>query len=759
MGDDLTDVASQEQEKNGSPPVGDDEHSAFLRSRACLVGTMLGQRYRIDSLLGLGGWSAVYKGADLTLGRSVAVKILHSHLIVSSSVHRFRREAEVVSKLVHPNLTVIHDFGLTDDQQPYMVMELVVGNSVADLLDQGKQFAVEEAVNVVAQIADALQMVHDVGLVHRDIKPSNIMLTVGNDSHGCPKLLDFGLVKVVEGAAQRTATGETVGTPAYMSPEQCKGDKLDARSDVYSLGCVLYEMITGKMAFDGANAFECMHKHFVDLVEPMSKCRPDLRIDRAVEDVVACAMALEPGDRFASMRQFKEALQAVLSGDTRSSKHNLIKPARKRFRNSVWLAVGLVTATVVLGLCMAYVLPGFVNRQQPGAPSRTAPSPTARPPVMHSVTDVALRSTWQSLEDQPTIDLSGSDVTDAGLVYLGRLKRVKGINLNKTSVRDLTPLSGIIGLNNLELAHTQIDDKSIRPIFQLRLHTLNLDSTAIGDSTLQWIAASFKNLQGLQLSHTKVTDAAAQWIHSLHNLGLLIFDGTRVGDATMAKLPGDLTWLFISDTNVTDAGFRKLEHLHHLGHLFARNLNVTPSGLKVMKTWAKIEELDLSHNQITDETCAQILPPQIYSLTLNGTGVGDNLGPALSKCYSLSWLVISNTSITDAGLRKLAPLSGLNGIILSQCEAIDDQGIDALLRLPHLNLISLSYTKVSKAGLLKLKSLRDLQTLRVCGLKLSRDDIAELSAALPQCKIITHDIQEPDGDDAYLQYSKEHKRR
>lgn len=251
----------------------------------------------------------VWRAADRELGRVVAVKLLPPELTRHEEFRtRFRREARTVASLSHRNIAVLHDVGedVRDGQTtPFLVMEFIDGRTLADALVEGP-FTVEGALEVGEGIAEALGHSHRQGLVHRDIKPSNVMLT----SEGGIKVLDFGISKVVaETTTRLTATGMTVGTPAYLSPEQLTGGAVDGRSDQYSTGCLLYELLTGSPPFSGDSPFAVMHQHISK--EPVAPSRVRPQIPAAVDAVVLRALSKDREQRFAGMGELQRALASA----------------------------------------------------------------------------------------------------------------------------------------------------------------------------------------------------------------------------------------------------------------------------------------------------------------------------------------------------------------------------------------------------------------------------------------------------------------
>ncbi|GAA2762741.1 hypothetical protein GCM10010103_17820 [Streptomyces paradoxus] len=248
----------------------------------------------------------VWRATDRELGRVVAVKVLPPELTRHEEFRvRFRREARTIASLSHRNIAVLHDVGedvRDGETTPFLVMEFIDGRTVADALAEGP-FTVDRALDVGRGIAEALAHSHGQGLVHRDIKPSNVMLT----SEGGVKVLDFGISKVVaETTTRLTATGMTVGTPAYLSPEQLTGGAVDGRSDQYSVGCLLYELLTGRPPFLGDSPFAVMHQHISKEPVTPSMLRP--QIPAAVDEVVLRALSKDREQRFAGMAEMQQAL-------------------------------------------------------------------------------------------------------------------------------------------------------------------------------------------------------------------------------------------------------------------------------------------------------------------------------------------------------------------------------------------------------------------------------------------------------------------
>ncbi|GAA2483946.1 protein kinase domain-containing protein [Streptomyces longisporus] len=273
--------------------------------------TVLSGRYELVEKLGQGGMGTVHRGVDRQLRRTVAVKLLSSQLAHDpQSRARFRREAHAAAALNHPAVATVHDVGEEphpDGPRPYLVMEYVQGTTLAEVLRDGP-LSVAEAIDTACAVLDALGHSHERGIVHRDVKPSNIMLT----GPGTVKVLDFGIAKAFTEAATRiTGSGAAIGTPAYLSPEQISGAEIDHRADLYAMGCLLHELLTGQTPFRGDSPFAVMHQHLYAEPEPVSRLRP--QIPPAVDAVLLRALRKDPAERFTDAGQMRAALADALT--------------------------------------------------------------------------------------------------------------------------------------------------------------------------------------------------------------------------------------------------------------------------------------------------------------------------------------------------------------------------------------------------------------------------------------------------------------
>jgi eukaryotic-like serine/threonine-protein kinase len=269
-------------------------------------GRVLADRYEIGDLLGRGGMAEVYLATDRVLDRPVAVKVLGSWLVNDGTfVERFRREALAAARISHPNLVAVFDAGSEEDLH-YIVMEHVPGETLADVLRHDGRVPPTRATRIASSVGDALGVAHAAGIVHRDVKPANVMLT----PDGRVKLMDLGIARGIEGESI-TRASSILGTAGYLSPEQARGERVDHRSDIYSLGCVLYEMLTGRQPFEADNPVAVAFKHVHEA--PLPPTSLEASVPPALEAVVLRAMEKDPASRFPSVADMTSALHGSAS--------------------------------------------------------------------------------------------------------------------------------------------------------------------------------------------------------------------------------------------------------------------------------------------------------------------------------------------------------------------------------------------------------------------------------------------------------------
>ncbi len=391
---------------------------------------VLGGRYRIERELGRGGMAKVFEGADTVLGRQVAVKILAPQFAEDEGfVQRFRREAQAAARLSNPNVVSVFDTG-TDGGVHYIVMEYVEGRTLADYLSGGGRIMPERAVEIGESVCGALSAAHAQGVIHRDIKPGNIMLTPS----GQVKVADFGIARMTTTAETIAQTAAVLGTASYLSPEQAQGQPVDGRSDIYSLGCVLYEMVTGRPPFVGDSPVAVASKQVLEQPVPPSKLNPDVTPE--LDAVILRALAKNPANRYQSAEELRADLDRARRGLPVEATPLLAPPAPTEViatetavmpppepEPSRWwipvLVIGLLAAgiAVLLWLFASDIFGGGEASPSPGVV------------VVPDVVDMRLRDAQAALEE-------------AGLVVAEDVIRVEDPELEPGTVVEQDPPAG-----------------------------------------------------------------------------------------------------------------------------------------------------------------------------------------------------------------------------------------------------------------------------------------------------------------------------
>jgi len=374
-----------------------------------LVGQSLG-RYRILEMLGEGGMASVYKAYDTSLERNVAIKVIRTEKGQDEHfLHRFVRESKALAKLSHPNIVHINDFG-EQDGIPYVVMDYLPGGTLIEKM--GNPLPYQEAARLLTPIAQALEFAHQMHIVHRDIKPANILLTQNN----LPMLSDFGIAKILEEEQQTnlTGTGVGIGTPEYMAPEQGQGSKVDYRADIYALGVVFYELVTGRKPFRADTPMAVIIKH---MTEPLTRPRefvPDL--PESVEKIIFKSMAKKPENRYQDMGAFAAALEKLaleenVAGPKKVSIAGTGVSRSTAMISGISIAGGLVILTGILVLCLLVYFLGPWKKITAGETTQTSVAAISTFQSTQSTQpSQPTQSTQVSKQNTPTPPFSGEIV-------------------------------------------------------------------------------------------------------------------------------------------------------------------------------------------------------------------------------------------------------------------------------------------------------------------------------------------------------------
>ncbi len=404
------------------------------------VGKVLDGKYEVIALLGKGGMGAVYQVRHILLNVDMALKTLDSQRLGdANSARRFQTEAQAAFSLKHPNLVKVHDFGVLDDGHPFLVMDLVKGKTLQTLIKERGQLSFSEIEPIFVQLCFGLAHAHQQQVVHRDIKPANIMIVDGVPlkDEGSIKILDFGIAKIVNSDRGEmdalTQTGEIFGSPYYMSPEQCSGVSIDQRSDIYSLGCVLFEAITGTPPLVGSNALRTMMLHVNDAAPSLKEATLGSQFSPEIEHIVAKMLAKSPADRYADLGAVAHEIHRVctsIGGGARVSndgtqQHASLEPIQKNTLTFTPLSLaglisGVCIVSSVVTIFVSHYQRNYANTQSEPAIDKVEPSVLSLAPVPDGVESAPVLNTFvdvdgikQSFKDCPKI--SATDISVQGM--------------------------------------------------------------------------------------------------------------------------------------------------------------------------------------------------------------------------------------------------------------------------------------------------------------------------------------------------------
>jgi len=654
----------------------------------------LKSRYKNVMLIGSGAMGRVFRAHDQTLLIDVAIKVLPSNKeFTSETAVRFQQEAKAASKLKHKNVLTVMDFGISETGQPFLVMEYVHGLTLSAVLDTRKTISLPEAVNIVGQICEGMQHAHSQGVVHRDLKPANIMILGDDLATASVRILDFGIAKFETSATSAgsvTPSGSIVGTPHYMSPEQIDSKPVDGRTDIYSVGSMLFHMLTGEHPFEGDSILEVLRdKRECDapLINTIGHHTP---VPRGVESVVARCLERSPDNRYSSMHDLKSALEqtaihsdAVPNESGNSTRSQRLSPKK--------------IALIAIAACLVVVPALFLipkNPEPKPAPTVTKPVPymstngvrettdlrelfkidengtkwTAKSGTSEQVLEALAASKYQvhflKIEHDPTI-------TPRGCAAIARMKELRGLTITDCSVHNdsLKELSKSKTLEKLNIAGDPVDDEGMLCLEKMQLRDLDLGRTHVTNKGLIHIARMPK----------------------LKRLVLVGMDVTDEGVKEIGKLPLDC--LHLEHLSVTDAGVLSLEndkferlHLNDLG-------KITPRAVYHLGRNKNLEELNLAGCRAIDDKCIAFIVqhwPKLKNLVVNDTKVTPAGIRTIAKLRNLEELGVADLDLKDADFAPLLQLSDLEDLNLAE-NPITGATLAALPKLNKLNKINLMH--------------------------------------------------------------------
>lgn len=654
----------------------------------------LNDRYDHLGSLGAGGMAIVYKARDRQLDRIVAIKRLSLENYTEGMIPRFEREARALATLSHPNIVDVYDSGLDEEHWPFLVMDFIEGETLDELIADGKLSDLDKIIEIFAQLLDGLGHAHSKGIVHRDLKPGNVMIKGAlNSDRFVVKLMDFGIAKTNakdSDSAFRTQLGLVLGSPLYMSPEQTVTPDVDQRSDIYSVGCMLYETLTRRPPFRGANMLETMTMHrstpaekIANQIGHLPKAAP---VAEKIEVVVRKAMEKSPKDRYQNCGELRAALREVqkLLREVEIAELD----ARKAKARSMYARIALaVCALGLTGLAVFGLLAIMESDIKPPAPKKEISTDLNVVAAREGMLGRTWNDYWvsfdkpeQKLELKP--DIKFTDLPRAKVKTVAVGHRIEQTGDKKSDyIRDISGISYLTNLRRINVKNMELDEANIKEICKIKtLEDILITDTPLPAGSARYLAA-LPNLRHLALENCSLQ---AQDVKSISNLSLLIklsLDGNDLNNPAVLKPVSKmraLTSLSLSDSSVTDAGIDGIYKLPNVTTLKIDGRLLTLAAMKKIAQMRNLEFVMVSLSKKLDDRAIGELSklPKLKRLDLERCpNVTDGCIDSLIRMRSLEVLRILGTSISDEAVVRLK--SAKPGIFVKHSSFEDLRGVGA----------------------------------------------------------------------------------
>jgi len=689
--------------------------------------TLFAEKYEILDEIGKGGMGTVYRVKQIMLDKIFALKVIPSHYLTEQLTVRFQREARTMASLDHPNLGRIFDFGIWLNQ-PFMVMEYIDGSPLSKIISE-RVLPASQAVEIFSQVLDGLAHAHERGVLHRDIKPSNIMVRRG-DSEIRAVLLDFGIAKRIDtddGAARTqalTRTGEMIGSPLYMSPEQARGDKLTERSDLYSVGCALFESLTGTPPFVGKTAVETFFLHLEQIAPTLKEASLGRDFTPAMEAIIRKLLAKNPDDRYASAEELKHALCLGLKSELPSAEINLAAIKKRTVPALPIIAMCLLSIAFLTGMEFFLAQGEKTAKEQEKKVSYTDSSSLLllRKTEPNELINAESRITHYSDTDR------GAKITkrkDGSMIFY---KRIIKPEMADEIAADPT-------IKKLAINQSSFD-KEILGRLPKNLQYLELNGAGLVKEDYEAIAKN-KNLVCLSLRLNIIRPDYLQPLTMLEKLTTLDLSGTHSNKEAIARL-------------------KPLKNLKVLG--LSDNNQIDDSAVDALLALPQLESLDISNTRLSDKGLRKLSQlPQLRILGLKCMAIADSSMPVLNNFKHLKSLWLAGNPITDEGFQLLKPTDTMREFDLSDC-ALTDGVATHLLRFKNLDLLHISRNQITWRGFAKLAKL-PLRAIWCKRSNLSEENAYDFLDQCPTCKTVyyTHNDYDAFTRSDYLQRKAQHK--
>jgi serine/threonine-protein kinase len=599
------------------------------------------EQFEFISELGRGGMGTVYLVRERESGTLYAIKLVNQDLVNDPRcIKQFEQETQAVKNLNHGNLVAVHESGLSLKGVPWILMDYIQGKDLASIIRQQGHLPVDDGLVILLQICDGLQYAHGKGIVHRDLKPSNVIITAGKKNF--VKIVDFGIAKILspfENKGKTTQTEEVIGTPNYMSPEQCQGESLDARSDIYSFGCVMYEVFSGSPPFTHKNQIKTILDHIRTKPKPLATRFPSLQIPAPLDAVILKCLSKKPSARYQTAQQLNEDLNLIANG--RPAQH-----ARPRLAMAGW--VPLTAGAIVIAAIMGTVV--FIMMTVKEAPKSVAPS-SKQPDKEWVPGDDAMYKTLSNGKEKDEMTMlieAHTDFTESfGVHHYGRARKIVPV-----LQADLARLAKKPQTTSVGLRMTDIHDSDLQFLFPLSVQKIDLSgcpnlTPAVGEQL-----SKLNKLHYLDLSDDEITTQTLKDISKLQITDLLL-SGVHISDLSPITSFRTLKTLNLETCDrLSDESFATLTKLPDLNILYIGSTNLTGARMHSLAQISTLKLLSIPFCHVTDQRVAELL-----------------------ACPGLVRLNLDGNDITDEGLRTLAKMPMLQELDIQGCQKITAAGL------------------------------------------------------------------------------------
>ncbi|MCA9800490.1 MAG: protein kinase [Cyanobacteria bacterium HKST-UBA02] len=598
---------------------------------------VIADRFELRELLGAGGMGKVYAAIDLILQREVAVKVLTSDLPMDAdSIQRLQREARALAAIDDPGIVRIFDFGVTADNEPFLVMERLHGRSLAQILTENGPLPPEEVLSIAHQIVETMSHVHSQGILHRDLKPSNIIIVDGR-----VKIIDLGIAFLFDADQKLTATGAAIGSPLYMSPEQARNNEPDQRSDIYSLGCLIFAMLAGRPPFSGQSALETIEMHCNE-VPPVLVDVTEGAVPQEVADIVSRCLAKEPKSRFTTMSELGSALKAVGPEISAEGKEGE-EPTRKERAGLIGVLSLVLAGAVLVVVCLlplSFLLQS--EKQESDRPKLKKKGP-GKLDVVDALNEVIPQDSQKFFRS-----------------HLGQGDSLRAAP--DTTDDDLKSLSDEDDVSVLSLHGSRVTGQGLKYVAKMPLTNLSLRDSNMTDANAR-LVLKFPDLVGMDLSGCDgITDAGVIEIAALPKLKTYYLGSPRLTTKAferLAEVPTLQTVVFrFKETEVPEGAVSALSKSHSIETIHFHSCEKLPDyAIRELSDFKRLSVCGFFHTVLTVDLARLLCKANIHDFYITDCDFQPGAIKELSKSRfkSIKLAMIKDPDGEIAWLKKKRP--------------------------------------------------------------------------------------------------------